>query len=279
MNIFQLTALATAAILVGPQVAHSQIITYNGDYVSNPTVNNSRQFTGSGETRIVTFSDSSALSPASNYTGPAFFGGSSIQNIPTTGTGTFSAFSSTVQDQTPSPDRINLIGSVANSTTGSRTVQNAGMLYFKSGSTFDVTVNNQFSANLTLSFPTSTSSNARWLVRDGSGALYVSNESFAFNSLQNSANLTATTWALLNTGGTDFYQTYGSFGALSLTGLTGAGVYWDGGKTNITSIAAQGTGVRLNTFNVVPEPSTGLLLGAAVGLLIALVRRYRTRVR
>ena len=265
-----LASLTLAALAVSS--ASAQIISYGGDYVASGSTLNSRQWVASGEVATVSFSDTNPLDPTSSYTGPDFFGASSSRNIG--GTATFSGDSSNVQHQASGFDRINLTINVASTDSG-RTVQNAGLIYLKSGSSFNVTANNQFSSSLDLSFSGAQTSAARWVVRTSSGDLYVSNETFAFGAAPatpaTSTGLTTTTWALLNTGGADFYQTYGTFGSLTLTGLTGAGVYWEAQRTGVNTGAA-GNGARLNTFTVVPEPNALVLMLGGFGIM-ALRRR------
>lgn len=253
-----MTGVITVAALSFGGAADATLISYGGDVVSK-TQNLTRGWSLSGSTATVSFSDASALSPASDYTGPEFFGGAS-SSITGSATTSSNGNSAAVQQQDSGFDRISLTYNIGNDDPSAKTMESAGLVYFKTGTGFDVSSNDAFSADVSNAFGGSTAA-ARWLVRDGSGSLYVSNETFAFGGAS-SSNLTGTTWALLDTSGSDFFQTYGSFGSLSLTGLTGAGVYYEGVRNGLTSTGnANGTGFRVNQFEVVPEPASLVLLG------------------
>lgn len=273
-KIVSLPALAILASFGLVSTASAQLIVFNSsDYVSGSAIN-ARNFVVSGTTSTLSFSDVNSLAPTSGYVGPAFFGGAAARNPG--GTGFSGPVSSVSPNGTPTEDRIQL--SVTTAGVSSRTLDFSGLLYFKSGSAFDITANNQFSSSLTRNFNSATGIQ-RWLVRNGSGALYVSNETFdvsANNPLTTatSTGLTSTTWALLDTSGSHFYNTFGTFESINLTGLTGAGVYWTAERTATGPMTA---GVRLNTFTVVPEPSTAAMLLGGFGALLVLrcFRRIR----
>jgi hypothetical protein len=78
----------------------------------------------------------------------------------------------------------------------------------------------------------------------------------------------------MNTAGPGFYWSFGSFGSLSLTGLTGAGVCANSQRNSIGAITATTGGFRLNEFTVVPEPTSIVMLLGILGTL-ALLRRRR----
>ena len=268
-----LPALLAVAGIGLASTASAQLIAYNSTGYVTANQNNARTYNLAGSTATVSFSDSSALSPSSGYTGPAFYGAASM-SLTGAGTTTLSAVTSNVQNDASGYDRINLVGSLTNSDAAAKTLSAAALIYFKTGSSFDVSANNAFSTSTLNNLSGSTSATGRWLVRDSGGSLYVSNETFTLGtSVATSTGLTTTTWALLNTSGSDFYQTYGSFGSLSLTGLTGAGVYADAQRTGITSVGATGAGFRLNEFTVIPEPTTAVMLLGGLGALMLLRRR------
>ena len=160
---------------------------------------------------------------------------------------------------------------------GKESLTYGGLVYFKNDVLFDVTTDNAFSADLDGS--SGFSETGRWVVQEDDGDLYVSNETFSVGPAVTSSNLTSTTWALLDTSGPDFYQTYGSFGSLSLTNLEAAGVYYEASRTNDNFTGnANGTGFRIREFNAegtpIPEPASLALL--ATGGLCLLSRRRRS---
>ncbi len=259
-----LRSLATLALF--PFAAFATILSFDGteDYVAT-TQNLSRSWNLSGSTATVSFSDGSALSPVANYTGPLFFGAasSSITGAGTTGSNGNSA---AVQHQVAG-DRINLTYNIGNDAAGTKTITMGGLVYFKSASPFDVDADDAFSANVSGS--SGFTEAVRWLLRDSGGDLYVSNETFATGGAAVSTGLTSTTWALLDTSGSNFHQTYGSFGAVTLSGLTGAGVYYEGNRNVTSTGTSNGTGFRVNQFAAIPEPSSVLLLLGGLGGLWA----------
>ncbi len=219
------------------------------DYVT-ANVNLARTWSLSGSTARITFSDANALSPGSGYNGPQFFGAAST-TITGTGKTSSNARTNNVQNRAaPLTDRVNVVYNIANSSTAAKTISSGGLILFKSVSPFSVTSPDAFSA--TLMGSNGFSQVGRWVVRTGSGTYYVSNETFTVGSLQTSSAVNTTTWAVLNTGASNYYRNYGTFAPLSLTGLTGAGIYYEGQRTGVTSTGNAGTGFRLDQFQVIP---------------------------
>lgn len=90
----------------------------------------------------------------------------------------------------------------------------------------------------------------RWVVRNAEGGIFVSEETFETGKDVVSGSLQLTGWARLDTSGSDYYKKYPEFTPLALVELTGAGVYFEAERTNVTGKSNAGTGFRLNKFRL-----------------------------
>jgi hypothetical protein len=241
-----------------------------GNYDGGGTNNDMRDF--------VTFSQSAALSPASNYfdstgtgTGPVFYGGYEAYAYNTATAITRNANS--VLNGTPN-DFLQVARTNASDATGGRA---AAVFMFPvtstelgSGSTFELRSRAQTSSSLV---PLT----GRFLVQQG-GNLYLTNSTInGPTGVINSQTLTLTgseTFALYDPATSlNFNQSAATFTTLDLTAVTAVGFYFE--NDAFASGGATRFEVNADRFvvNTVPEPSTLSLIGLSIGAL--LLRRRR----
>lgn len=272
-----LALLASAALFLSPLVS-AQVISYGGtDMVTSNSTSLPWNINDPADNFTwIPFSDSTALTPPSNYNGPAIYGGASQEVTPGfnfTGTGRYRMVNNA------GGDFLELFQNISWDTTPGKNRQMAAITYFKSDDPFAITANDAFS---TAAWGTMQGTGAeilagRWVVRDNVGDLYVSQETFALGTSKatfTSSSLLSTNWALFDTSNDDMYQSYGTFGSITLSGLTGAGVYLEYARPNIDNNGGNGS-FQLAEFTAIPEPGTYALIAGILALGLVLLRRRR----
>lgn len=214
--------------------AQTAVLSYNWE--SDPVTTN-RNFSrgwaaGTTVDRIISFSDSLALSPTTGYAGPAFYGAASYRLQGTTDGTTPIAVAGTpvarVTNATSGDEIYASITSGSLAAGGTASVQAAALYYFKSGTAFPL-------GDTSLRYTVGTYSNLsrfQWVLRDAGGSLFVSDMSIKIPNAGSSFlsnNLTTRRWAPLNPSlenlllATGSYQFPAQLG-LDFNQITGAGV-------------------------------------------------------
>lgn len=290
-----LTLLA-AFVCIGQGLNAATLISYgpSNSYVSaDETYARTATMTGSGPyVDENAFSDSSALSPSSNYTGPAFYGGyvftssdipsgftrEQIRNDYTglnnddsmflqtfraegwaTGTFSFAAVYLFKQEDFNAPYN-----------DGSITLDGLSLTYYEntSGSPTD-----RFD-------PT-----GRWLVQIAD-IYYLSEATItgtpgAANTITiNESELNATQWAVYDPSTSLFFDAgSASFDTISLSGVTSVGVYFDDDDFNgiDTGVAVVSFGVSEFEATGIPEPTSATMLLAVFALITGCHRTIKRR--
>jgi hypothetical protein len=274
MNNLILSILGIAVVSVG----QAQILLHWGDnYVS---ANSNIQATPPFNAEIL--STAQVRNPATNYSGPQFFGG-------TWQTSTKTISSAQVQNNS-FRDLIHIQWGNTNS-AGSH----AGLIFFKSGVFSNVwsSGNQQFDFSITgrlaaFAIPSLVSQDIRLVVQSGDN-FYVSDNSgtFAINSttITDSATYAANT-STLNFTGIDQWRSYdpvtsitgalGTANPVAFTAIDAVGVYF----AAVTNTSA-GNNLPFQfyalTVTAVPEPSTYAMLLGALALGVVAVRRRMKR--
>lgn len=233
---FPPAAIAASMLVaaVAPLAAQTPVISY--DWATQPVAANqnfARGWTaGTTVDRKISFSDSAPLSPASNYAGPAFYGGASFDVGGTLDGTTPAGVSGTpvarVSNGTSGDETYISITSGSLVTGGTAAVSSAALYYFKAPAAFPV-------GDTSLRFVSGSYANLsrfQWVLRDAAGTLYVSDMSIKIPSTGTqflSNNLTTRKWAVLDPGAEDLANAAGAYHfaaelGLDFTGITGAGV-------------------------------------------------------
>lgn len=294
-------ALAFAVLAITSAVSADTVFNFGPatDYVTadqplarNPTATGTGA-TGDPYAYTVAFSDTNALSPTTDYTGPRFFGG-------------YTFTSSSVQGRAPAgrvlsdwsligtKDAIRIYADAGsdNNWNGS-TLGFASVFIFKQAdfstgyATGDLSLDG-FSVTYRASsgnggtfIPT-----GRWLVQIGN-TCYLSDTTITANyNLTTTASLTgaalsATQWAAYNPATSiNFDQTSASFTALELSQVTAIGIYFEQDSYAATTGDRSGGLLAISTFSAtgsivpIPEPSRAMLLLALAGLAAMLARKF-----
>lgn len=266
--------LHLAAFSLAMASAHTAtIVDWGGDYVATGQSLNMGTSSVSGNQSTWDRTGATALSPAANYSGPAFYG--IIQN--NSSNGPAANISQTQVVNRASGDTIT-VGWTSSSFTdktvlGLVYIKQSSFLSYNTGSvTFDST------SSISIAKPTGAGNN--YYVKAAvlaNGQWYLSNTSSP--NAQYSAGLT------INNAATEMWGAYTATAASlatlpssyttagsSLTDITAVGYFFfanrTGGATGNSSVAVSDI-----TFSAVPEPSTMVLV--AIGGLFLLLRRRR----
>lgn len=288
MNAKYQTGILLLALTWIPGLQASTLVSYgsNTDYVTANTTfarTATRTSDNGTYTYLNSFSDTTALSPSSGYTGPSFYGGYSF-----TVTGASAVPSSLSQQsiynsaRSTSYDDIYIQAYYGTGWSGA-TMSMASVFIFKLSSASTLTsMTASLSNNTANTFRTSAS--WRWVVQSG-GSYYVSQTTFNAGSAYTPyaftlSDLSSTQWALYTPSSSlNFDQSSATYSNIDLTNITAAGLYlendsWTGDSGTIGFEAA------IQSFSVegtaVPETkSTALLL---FGVLFIAGTTVRSRI-
>lgn len=279
--------LTFAVVLIGCQASTLASVVFNfgpsTNYVESDT-NFSRNATRSGSgpwTYLNAFSDTNALSPASAYTGPKFYGGYTLTSSSVQG----SSLAGAILNNWSLVGNVDALRIYANISTGwAESELNFASVYLFKQEDFD----SPFSSGdfklegLSVRYRASGADGAflpdgRWLV-EVEGQYYLSQATIAaaYNTTTTVAigeeALNATQWALYNPSSSLFFSGVG-FSSLDLSKVTAVGVYFEQTSyigTSNTSAALLAISEFSASGTVIPEPSSavlaawGMLMGAAL---------------
>lgn len=270
--------LHLAAFSLAIASAHAAtIVDWGGDYVSSGQSLNMGTSSVSGNQSTWDRTGATALSPAANYSGPAFYG--IIQN--NSSNGPAANISQTQVVNNAAGDTIT-VGWTSSSFTDKSVL---GLVYIKQSDFLSYntgTVTFDSTSSISIAKPTGAGNN--YYVKAAvlaNGQWYLSSTSSA--NAQYSAGLT------INNAATEMWGAYTATAASlstlpssyttsgsSLTNITAVGYFFlanrTGGSTGNSSVAVSDI-----TFSAVPEPST-VLLFAIGGLFLLLRRRKRVMI-
>ncbi|MEM7576521.1 MAG: PEP-CTERM sorting domain-containing protein [Planctomycetota bacterium] len=273
------------------------VVSYEGNYVGSDTnlsrVDASLGARGAaGEAFGTAFSDTSALSPNSGYTGPTFFGGyewvlkdtSQFPNSYNAGRTQIRNERDNVNGTLSGANRLDSItlqgdfdgGGGYNGTEMAFTA----LVLFEAGDLIDLS-SIEFRREVAAAGQSGTFT--QHLVAEQGGHYYISQDvspgalvgNNTFNL--NQAQLDGLTWAAYSPGTQlNFDQAAATFAALDLDlGVTSIGYYLEGDDLTYTAASSTGPTLNLSIFEaqgtVVPEPATAALL--ALGGMTVLLRR------
>lgn len=250
----------------------------SSDYTSTSTPLRSGQNGGTfaGATPyVISYSDSSTLSPSSNWTGTnaAFYGGVTsgfAGGAPT-------VFTSTVAQISPTKDRVR-IG--INPASGGNLANVNGLVYWKQsdflngGSTQTISLDSN--SSLSLNITGVTNFRGRWVIQNGTQFYVGSSTNFttaASQSLSGTA-LANEVWSPYDPATSLVWTAGGTTKTTAqLTDITAVGFYYLMG-TN-TGVANQTFNVTFDSFGftAVPEPTTWALLAGSLTALVIFRRR------
>jgi hypothetical protein len=291
---FPLPALA-GLLLVAPLVASAtsiSLLTAGSALVSaDTTFQRTATASGSGPYAFQNaFGDTTPLNPASNYTGPTFYGGYSF---------TSSTINTGITRQQIRNDR-NLHGSTVDSITlqafrtggwdSSNLSLHGAFLFQESIATGSFSTEQVNGINLTwagsgnAAGATPFAFDGRFIVRMD-GAYYVSETVFSLVAGNGSHALSGPAlaterWALHDPAANlDFDQSAASFSLLTLAGVDSVGLYFENDLWSGTSAANAAFTLELTSFGItttpIPEPSAWAALLGAAALAGASTRRRR----
>jgi len=259
-------------------------------YVTNNTAfSRSANKTGSGPwTYLNPFSDISALSPESDYSGPVFYGGYTMTSSSVQG----SSLEGTVLNNWSLIGNNDALRIYANLTTGwnNSTLGFASAYLFKQSDFAEPYNTGNFALDgLSVTYRASGASGAftptgRWIVQVD-GAYYLSQATITsqYNTIStvslSGAALTSTTWAAYNPSSNLFFEDDATFSPLDLSKVTAVGIYFEMNSylgTSDNSAALLAISAFSASGTVIPEPAVATLFlpGSLVGCL--LLRRMRS---
>lgn len=308
-----LLAAATVALATAP-LAEAQITVVA--YGTTPTSGNTAYVTAntglqrtasniaSGNYRL-SYSDTSAMSPASGYTGPTFYGGFEALTNGTTGQGN-TGVAGTQRLGNSTPDSIQLGSSfvLANAWSASTSASVAGFVSFlqpdwrdSTGAASELNSGNVNISSLATTYTIASGNPSynsgvvtRWVVKGADGQYYISQSSPTSNAsgiTTASVNVASSNWAAITpaTSGSlnlDLasldYSVSGS--SMSATALGGVGLYFENDSFTSNDTLNTRWFFQLNSLGftataAIPEPSATALLVALGGLAFAAARRQR----
>lgn len=274
-KILRITGLLCGLAFFFAASAHaSQIVNFSGLYSTNgytyfvlPTP------VDSGGTRTWKYSDTTPITPAANYTGPAVYG--AFQTQTTNGVPENMSWQTSLLKDGYSTTNTKLWagGNSANSTL-------TAMFVFKP--TVDLGQTVSFDATSSINyFLTAGSQGARFVLNNG-GNWYISSNSMTLGASTNKLtgnSLLNSTWAAFDPVGVAPLPTFPASGYNSLgssfDNIQGIGIYFNGARTDGFATYASLGGFTVDAA-VVPEPESVALLLIAGGIF-ALRRLHRLR--
>lgn len=223
------------------------------------------------------YSESTAMSPASGYTGPVFHGG----YLATADTA--ARIGASLQVVTGGSNGVVLVqdyGNVANTVT----MGIASAFVFKQQDWANYTSGGVSLSSISVngtSYTNNTLGNAmtgRWIIENGSN-YYISQTTFLGNSsTQSLTDFSTTTWAAYNpTTSLNFDQSAATYSTVTFDQVTGVGVYFENDSFLGTGASGVQYNVSLNSFaaSAVPEPGTLSILLVAAACYLPMMRRFK----
>lgn len=258
---------------------------------SNAAYQRTAAASGSGPyTYTNAFSDTTALTPSSGYSGPTVYGGYSFTSS-TINSG-FSAQYVRNAAFTGSYDYLWLQTQQTGGWDGSELSMHGTYLFKQSdfGSGYTTGILNISNISVTMigygsadSAGNSYDATGRFMVQIG-GVYYVTESTFSLtgNAVTTFSlnSLSSQRWAVYDPSSSlDFDQSAATYGTLTLTGVTEVGVYFEDDSWTGTSSSTSAFGLGLSSIivegSVVPEPSTMAMATTGMGALALLYARRR----
>lgn len=257
-----------------------------GSYSTTAQNNFGRAATNVAGSSTIPFSDTVALNPSSDYTGPTFYGGAKWTNDQNVNRAFSRAQIRTDGGEgTFADSHITLALSTGTSFPSGGNATLAGVVIFNqadwlNGADTGPVELNSFSATTVGSLrTTNTTTEFRWVV-ESNGNYYLSNTvedwyTLTKNSTQvrsftlDSTDLASETWALYDPSTLNFNQTAASFGALPVTTVTAVSLYFEADQIVYDTSGFQQFSMAVREFSavgtVVPEPAQ---VASLLGLLV-----------
>lgn len=273
--------LALALLATSSLVRADVLFSFGGDYISTASANNARLAIGSGSgpyLETLTFDTVTPMSPASNYSGPTYYGGFQFSSSTING----SINRQQIRDG-GATDSLYLQSSVTGGWVGSTLSLHVVYLFKQADWLSGHQSGTNAISSLSMSNNSFSAGEGRFVVEIG-GAYFVSQSTVSTNGAQtltlNAAALATEQWAAYNPATNINFDQTATFSTISLTSLTAVGVYFErdsfaGGASNtpfglgVTSLTVEGT------TTTVPEPGAYALLVGVAGLGAAAFSRRR----
>lgn len=263
----------SAAVVVNYNSA--AYVTGNTNLNRTTTSNTTTYSGGTGRSEVLAFSESTALSPASGYDGPTFYGGyyrSGTNATSTNGSSLRRIINNASFDYIDSTFGY-YTASAATATEGAFTT-----VFLKQNfSTLSSTPNLTFEASnpLSINIQGIAKAEARWMIKDG-GTYYVSNLTYTTTGAKTLASANDTTWAIFDPSASLRFSP-SSFSAHAFADIQAVGFYAQSNDPTVE--AANPSLFRVNAFSAslvassIPEPSSFAALAGLATLGLAALRR------
>jgi hypothetical protein len=257
------------------------LLSYGGDYISGTSSSYARTATGSGSgpyLETLVFSDSEALSPSSDYTGPTFYGGYQFSSSSVDG----HLSRQQIRNGT-TEDSIYLQSYSASGWEGSELSLHAVYIFKQEDFLTGHTTGSNSITGLSISSNSYSAGTGRFVV-EIAGSYYVSNSTFSASGTKSlildSTDLATEIWALYDPSSDLNFDQTTTFATLSLNDVTAVGFYierdeWTGSDSS-TPYGLGITSFEVNGTTIIPEPSAFALIAGALALGCVIRRKPRT---